>query len=148
MLHLITTERQVQLRGGAPASICAYAQRPPRQRLSSNGVFGKVAAAGSVWWQVSGSPLLNKYARCSRWNGCSCLGIVRETRLLGGSRQRYFVRNFPDDYAGSIDIPSAVCPCNSRQAVPEVVRHDELGSNYPGAFGINIAPFAAAARGC
>jgi hypothetical protein len=34
MLHLITTERQVQLRGGTPASICAYAQRPPRQRLS------------------------------------------------------------------------------------------------------------------
>ena len=42
MLHLITTERQVQLRGGGPASICAYAKRPPRQRLSTNGVSGKV----------------------------------------------------------------------------------------------------------
>ena len=49
MLHLITTERQVQLRGGGPASICAYAQRPPRQRLSTNGVFGKVdRVAGPV----------------------------------------------------------------------------------------------------
>ena len=40
MLHLITTERQVQLRGGTPVSICAYAQLPPRQRLSSNCVLG------------------------------------------------------------------------------------------------------------
>jgi len=42
MLHLITTERKVQLRGGTPASTCAYAQRPQRQRLSSNGVIGEV----------------------------------------------------------------------------------------------------------